>query len=170
MDFPRLSTYLAGLAANNDRAWFEANRAEFQALRDDFHSFVGEVIAGVAGWDDSVRWVDPKDCVYRIYRDVRFSNDKTPYKTTFSAVIGERGRRGHGPSYYFQVDRNGTLMAGGATRLQTWLLEADRVSAVFYESAGWAPDGWARTLDTGAEPLREIRWHALLDDDLEGLA
>ena len=44
------------------------------------------------------------------------------------------------------------------------LLESDRVSAGFYESAGWAPDGWARTLDTGGEPLREIRWHALLDN------
>ena len=55
--------------------------------------------------------------------------------------------------------------AGGAARLQTWLLEPDRVSADFYESTGWAPDGWARTLETGAEPLREIRWHTLLDDE-----
>jgi uncharacterized protein (TIGR02453 family) len=113
MDFPRLSTYLAGLAANNDRAWFEANRAEYQALRDDFHRFVGDVIGDVAQWDDRVRWVDPKDCVYRIYRDVRFSNDKTPYKTTFSALIREGGRRGHGPVYYLQTDPQGTLMAGG---------------------------------------------------------
>jgi uncharacterized protein (TIGR02453 family) len=114
MDFPRLSTFLANLAANNDKAWFEANRAEFQALRDDFHAFVGQVIADIAQWDETVRWVDPKDCVYRIYRDVRFSADKTPYKTTFSAVISERGRHeGHGPSYYFQVDQNGVLMAGG---------------------------------------------------------
>jgi uncharacterized protein (TIGR02453 family) len=126
MDFPRLSSFLAGLAANNDRAWFEANRAEFQALRDDFHGFVGEVIAGVAGWDDSLRWVDPKDCVYRIYRDVRFSNDKTPYKTTFSAVISEHGRRGHGPSYYFQVDGKGTLMAGGGV----WMPPPERLALI----------------------------------------
>jgi len=126
MDFSRLSAYLAGLAANNDRAWFEANRAGYQALRDDFHAFVGEVIAGVAGWDDSVRWVDPKDCVYRIYRDVRFSNDKTPYKTTFSAVISEHGRRGHGPSYYFQVDGKGTLMAGGGV----WMPPPERLALI----------------------------------------
>jgi uncharacterized protein (TIGR02453 family) len=126
MDFPRLSTYLAGLAANNDRAWFEANRAEFQALRDDFHGFVGEVIAGVAEWDEGVRWVDPKDCVYRIYRDVRFSKDKTPYKTTFSALISERGRRGGGPSYYFQLDGKGTLMAGGGM----WMPYADRLALI----------------------------------------
>ena len=127
MDFPCLSTWLAGLAANNDRTWFEANRAEFQALRDDFHVFVGEVIGDIAKWDDSVRWVDPKDCVYRIYRDVRFSNDKTPYKTTFSAVISERGRHeGHGPSYYFQVDQHGVLMAGGGV----WMPEKDRLTRI----------------------------------------
>jgi GNAT superfamily N-acetyltransferase len=72
------------------------------------------------------------------------------------------GRRGHGSRLLAAV--SDLLRAGGAARLQVWLLEADRVSAGFYESAGWAPDGWARTLDTGGEPLREIRWHALIDD------
>jgi GNAT superfamily N-acetyltransferase len=72
------------------------------------------------------------------------------------------GRRGHGSRLLAAV--TDLVRSGGAARLQTWLLEADGVSAGFYESAGWAPDGWARTLDTGAEPLREIRWHALLDD------
>jgi GNAT superfamily N-acetyltransferase len=70
------------------------------------------------------------------------------------------GRRGHGSRLLAAV---ADLAEGsGATRLTVWLPEADTVSAGFYESAGWAPDGWARTLDTGDEPLREIRWHALL--------
>jgi uncharacterized protein (TIGR02453 family) len=132
MDFPKLSTYLANLAANNDRAWFEANRAEYQVLRDDFTAFVGRVIAGVAEWDDSVRWLDPKDCIFRIYRDVRFSRDKAPYKTTFSAVIHERGRRGGGPSYYFQVDQNGVLMAGGGV----WMPEPERLALIREHVAG----------------------------------
>jgi GNAT superfamily N-acetyltransferase len=72
------------------------------------------------------------------------------------------GRRGHGSRLLAAV--SDLARAGGVARLQVWLLEADPVSARFYESAGWAPDGWARTLDTGSEPLREIRWHALLDD------
>jgi GNAT superfamily N-acetyltransferase len=72
------------------------------------------------------------------------------------------GRRGHGSRLLAAV--SDLVRSGGAARLQVWLLESDRVSAGFYESAGWAPDGWARTLDTGGEPLREIRWHALLDD------
>ena len=73
------------------------------------------------------------------------------------------GRRGHGSRLLAAVAD--VTRGGGATRLQVWLPETDSVSAGFYESAGWAPDGWARTLDTGAaESLREIRWHALLDD------
>jgi hypothetical protein len=48
--------------------------------------------------------------------------------------------------------------------LQIWLLEQDRVSARFFESAGWDRAGWVRTLDTGAAPLREVSWHSLLDD------
>lgn len=76
------------------------------------------------------------------------------------------GRRGHGSRLLAAV--SDLVRAGGAARLQVWLLEEDRVSQGFYESAGWGPDGWARTLDTGGDPLREIRWHALLDDPAEG--
>jgi GNAT superfamily N-acetyltransferase len=73
------------------------------------------------------------------------------------------GRRGHGSRLLAAVAD--VARGGGAARLQVWLPETDQVSAGFYESAGWAPDGWARTLDTGdAAPLREIRWHALLDE------
>jgi uncharacterized protein (TIGR02453 family) len=113
VDLTRLTRFLAGLEAHNEKAWFEANRAEYQALRDDFTAFVGELIARIAEWDDSVRWVDPKDCLFRIYRDVRFSRDRTPYKTTFAASIGEHGRRGEGPSYYLQVDARGELFVAG---------------------------------------------------------
>ena len=73
------------------------------------------------------------------------------------------GRRGHGSRLLAAaVD---IVRAAGTRRLQVWLPEADQASANFFESAGWAPDGWARTLDTGTAPLREIRWHTLLDDE-----
>jgi GNAT superfamily N-acetyltransferase len=72
------------------------------------------------------------------------------------------GRRGHGSRLLAAVVD--LARAAGTARLQSWLLEPDTVSAGFLESAGWAPDGWARTLDTGAAPLREVRWHTLLDD------
>lgn len=73
------------------------------------------------------------------------------------------GRRGHGSRLLAAVAD--LARDSGARRLQVWLPEEDRVSARFYESAGWAPQGWARTLDTGAAPLREIRWHTVLDTE-----
>jgi GNAT superfamily N-acetyltransferase len=71
------------------------------------------------------------------------------------------GRRGHGSRLLAAVAD--LARASGAVRLQAWLPEADRISADFYESAGWDRDGWVRTLETGADPLREARWHTLLE-------
>ncbi|SDF65358.1 L-amino acid N-acyltransferase YncA [Blastococcus fimeti] len=76
------------------------------------------------------------------------------------------GRRGHASRLLAAVVD--LARAQGVAELRTWLPEADTVSAAFFESAGWEPDGWARTLDTGGPPLRELRWHALLDVDDEG--
>ena len=73
------------------------------------------------------------------------------------------GRRGHGSRLLAAVAD--LARATGARRLQIWLPEADAVSAAFFQSAGWAQQGWVRSLDTGAQPLREVRWHAVLDDD-----
>ena len=70
------------------------------------------------------------------------------------------GRRGHGSRLLAAVAD--LARAAGTARLQVWLPEADHVSAGFFESAGWGPQGWARTLDTGGAPLRELRWHAML--------
>lgn len=111
MDFPALTAFLADLAENNRREWFEAHRPAYQALRDQFTAFVGEVIERTADFDDRVRWKDPRDCLFRIYRDVRFSNDKSPYKTTFSAYISEQNRRGAPPGYYLEVDEKGVMLA-----------------------------------------------------------
>ena len=113
MDFPRLVSFLAELAENNNKPWFEAHRDEYQALRDQFTDLVGELIGRISEFDDSVRWVDPKSCLFRIYRDVRFSREKTPYKTTFAASIGERGRKDDAPGYYFHVDEKGALLVAG---------------------------------------------------------
>jgi RimJ/RimL family protein N-acetyltransferase len=73
------------------------------------------------------------------------------------------GRRGHGSRLLAAVAD--LAAATGAARLSTWVAEADEVTARFLESAGWARAGWARTLDTGGEPLREVAWHAVLDEE-----
>jgi GNAT superfamily N-acetyltransferase len=71
------------------------------------------------------------------------------------------GRRGHGSRLLAAVAD--LARTTGAARLQIWLAEEDEASARFFESAGWDRQGWVRTLDTGADPLREVRWHTLLE-------
>lgn len=117
LDLAALGAYLGALAANNEKGWFEAHRAEYGRLRDAFTAFVGRVIESVADFDGEVRWIDPRDSLFRIHRDVRFSRDKRPYKTVFSAFIKPGGRRNVGPGYYLQVDERGTMMAAGGVYL-----------------------------------------------------
>ena len=95
-------------------------------------------------------------------------DSSVPPATTEVAILlvePRWGRRGHGSRLLAAVVD--LARATGSVRLQMWLPEEDSVSAGFLESAGWGPDGWARTLDTGGAPLREIRWHALLEEAAE---
>ncbi|HEY2956455.1 MAG TPA: DUF2461 domain-containing protein [Candidatus Eisenbacteria bacterium] len=109
----RLVTYLAGLKAHNRKPWFDAHRAEYDALRAEFEEVVEEAILRIARFEPEVAAVSPRECIFRIYRDVRFSKDKTPYKTQFSAAIGPGGRKGGSAGYYFHVDAAGLLLVAG---------------------------------------------------------
>jgi uncharacterized protein (TIGR02453 family) len=114
MDFAALLLFLSALAANNNKAWFDAHRPVYEALRREFTDFVAEVIDGVVEFDPSVAVVDAKDALFRINRDVRFSSDKRPYNTTFSAAICGSGRKSNLPLYYLHIADPGVfLVAGG---------------------------------------------------------
>jgi GNAT superfamily N-acetyltransferase len=94
------------------------------------------------------------------------SSDPAGPTTEIATLLVEPrwGRRGHGSRLLAAVAD--LARTTGAARLQVWLPETDDVSARFFESAGWAQQGWLRTLDTGAEPLREVRWHTMLTGEL----
>lgn len=113
MDVAALVTFLQELADNNNKSWFDVQRPRYQALRQAFTELVGEVIAGVGEVDPAVRELPPADCLFRINRDVRFSRDKSPYKTQFSAAICPQGRGTTMPAYYFHIDATGALLIGG---------------------------------------------------------
>ena len=113
MDFPALITFLSELALNNSKPWFEEHRPTYERLRGEWLAFVGQIIDGISRFDPSVGIVSPKDALFRINRDVRFSKDKSPYKTTFSAAICPQGRSSGWPAYYFQVNEAGALFIGG---------------------------------------------------------
>lgn len=95
--------FLERLAANNNREWFAANKAEYEALRRQWLDEVQVLINALAEDDPSLRHLKAEDCAYRIYRDIRFSNDKTPYKTYFSALISPTGRHSERACHYFHM-------------------------------------------------------------------
>lgn len=100
-------TYLRQLQANNNRDWFNAHKEEFLKCQSRFYELVEEVIKEISVFDPSVANLTPKDCTYRIYRDVRFSSDKSPYKCHFGAFIAKGGKKSGYSGYYFHVSTGG---------------------------------------------------------------
>lgn len=118
--------FLRELKENNNRRWFEQHRAEYEAARANVLELVDKVIAGIAGFDPSIIELAPEDCLFRIYRDVRFSPNKTPYKIHFGAYMSDRGRSADRAGYYVHVQPGESLLAGGLYLPPTRELKAVR--------------------------------------------
>jgi len=113
-DAPLVLAYLRDLKKNNHREWFEANRPRFDAAREEFKRFVQTVIDALGEVEPAWGRHDAADCLFRIYRDVRFAKDKTPYKVSFSASIGDHGKSVHDPGVYVAIEPDGqSMLAGG---------------------------------------------------------
>ena len=106
--------FLKELAANNNREWFNAHRDRYTAAQQAFEEMVTAVIARIATFDESVAQVRAKDCTYRIYRDTRFTPDKTPYKIHMGAYINPMGKNAQHCGYYLHLQPEGSLLAGGS--------------------------------------------------------
>lgn len=105
--------FLKRLKKNNNREWFNDHKEEYVVLRKKWEADISCLISLMGEYDDDLRGVQVKDCVYRIYRDVRFSADKSPYKTYFSAVLGKKGRKGVQAACYLHMEPgNSALYAG----------------------------------------------------------
>ena len=89
-----LIDFLKELRNHNNKEWFHSNKPAYQAVRKEFEQYVGFLIAGIARFDDTVKNLEPKNCIFRINRDIRFSKDKSPYKQNFGAYIAPGGRKG----------------------------------------------------------------------------
>ncbi len=116
-----LTQFLSELAENNNRPWFIMNKPRYDILREEFLAVVTELIRELARFDGRVAACDPKKAMFRINRDIRFSHDKTPYKTRFSAGITPSDKRrpsaAGGPTWYFHIEGNGRLLFGAGEYL-----------------------------------------------------
>jgi uncharacterized protein (TIGR02453 family) len=99
--------FLRELQRHNDRSWFTEHKSEYQQMQAKFNSLVENVIKEIGQYDPTISGLTAKDCTYRIYRDVRFSDDKSPYKTHLGAFICPGGKKSGYSGYYFQIATGG---------------------------------------------------------------
>jgi len=95
--------FLADLQGNNNREWFQQNRNRYELAFSNFYQLVLSLIAGIGSFDKNLGSPDPKDCIFRIYRDVRFSPNKMPYKQNFGAYIAKGGKKSNLSGYYIHI-------------------------------------------------------------------
>lgn len=125
-----LIQFLGELSENNNRAWFVMNKPRYDILRAEFLELVTKLIGDISKFDPAIAGCNPKKALFRINRDMRFSHDKRPYKTTFSAALTASGLKkpsqGGGPAYYFHIDAEGTLLIAGGE----YMPPSDRLRAI----------------------------------------
>ncbi len=97
-------TFLKSLSKNNSREWFEKNKPKFLIAKAEFENFIGDLLKEMSGFDPSLTGLIPKKLIFRIYRDVRFSKDKRPYKTNFGAAFSSSGKGLGNPGYYLHIE------------------------------------------------------------------
>src|SRR5215208_6456212 len=110
---PQTLKFLSRLKKNNNKPWFDAHRAQYEAAKIDFSNFIQLVIGDLQKSDTTITGLTARDCLFRINRDVRFSKDKSPYKTNFGAIIKQGGRKSIYAGYYFHCAPGNSFVGGG---------------------------------------------------------
>lgn len=117
--------FLTQLLKNNNRDWFTEKKETYLEAQRDVIVFVEELIQEIAGFDEEVLKIDAKKSLFRIYRDTRFSHDKTPYKTNFGASLGmAKGKKLSG--YYLHIEPGKSFLAGGVYQPESSVLKTLR--------------------------------------------
>jgi uncharacterized protein (TIGR02453 family) len=121
-------TFISELKNNNTREWFSANKSWYEEVKLKFESIVTEVIHGLSAFDKDMQFLTPRDCVFRIYRDIRFSKNKEPYKTHLGASFNKGGRNSKYSGYYLHLEPGAAFIGGGK-----WQPSPDLLKAIRYE-------------------------------------
>lgn len=131
MDLNTSICFLKELAKNNKREWFSNNKTFYKQAREQFLQFTGFLINRINEFDSETGMPDPKDCIFRIYRDIRFSKNKTPYKTNFAAFISKGARKDKYAGYYFHLEPGASFFGGGIYRPDSLVLKSVRSEICF---------------------------------------
>lgn len=123
--------FLNELKNNNNREWFQKNREHYQRAKDEMDLFVNGLIPYIRDFDPSIDLITAKDCTFRIYRDIRFSPNKSPYKTNMGAYIARGGKNSAMAGYYVHFEPGASFLAGGIYMPQPEVLKIVR-QEIFY--------------------------------------
>lgn len=126
--------FFAALKENNNREWFQENRKKYEAAKAEMESVVAKILPGLIKADPSIGMLAPKDCMFRINRDIRFSADKSPYKTNMGAFMARGGRKSRFPGYYLHIEPGACFLAGGVYAPEPGDLKSIR-SEIYFNSA-----------------------------------
>lgn len=120
--------FLKAIQKNNNKEWFDANKDKYLAAKEEYEVLVDQLIKGLSKFDKQVpASMKAKDCTFRIYKDVRFSKDKTPYKTNMGASMNPGGKKSLVAGYYFHMEPGGkSFLAGGVYMPEPAILQAIR--------------------------------------------
>jgi len=126
---PQTVDFLKELIQHNDRDWFQTNKADYDKARENVIDFTAKLIIELQTIDPAIEeTIEAKKCVMRIYRDIRFSKNKAPYKNNFGISIPTKGSKLVGVEYYFHLTPGASFIAGGY-----WMPEADHLKAIRQE-------------------------------------
>ncbi|MDR2147813.1 MAG: DUF2461 domain-containing protein [Tannerella sp.] len=107
--------FLKELKENNNREWFKANKSRYDELAKKYIAIVQQLIDKISVFDREIAGLEAKNCIFRIYRDIRFSTDKSPYKSHLGAFMAGRGGRASAyGGYYFHIEPGNSILSGGS--------------------------------------------------------
>lgn len=125
---PTIFTFLNKLKKNNNKEWFDKNRDTYEGIKLELKANVEAVLTEIVKFDKEIIGLEPKHCIFRINRDVRFSKNKSPYKTNIGAYFSPGGKKSGLAGYYLHLEPGNVFLAGG-----NWQPEAPKLAAIRQE-------------------------------------
>ncbi len=113
MNLNLIIDFLIDLQFNNNRNWFKENNERYLKAKGEFEQFIDLLIPELKQLDDSIDISSSKESIFRIFRDVRFSKNKEPYKTNFGAFLAKGGRKSSYAGYYIHIEPDRSFVGGG---------------------------------------------------------
>ncbi|RZJ69562.1 DUF2461 domain-containing protein [Flavobacterium sp.] len=105
--------FLEDLRKNNNRDWFQSQKKRYETYKENYHALVSDFIKVMSTYDESLESLNVKDCTFRINRDIRFSKDKSPYKTHMGIWLSTGQKNTNLAGYYIHIEKEKSFIAGG---------------------------------------------------------